>query len=258
MVSAARDYTGTHPNTFPPIKKNQHTSKLAMAEPKKKGPGDTDHLQQRIPAMPLVYTPICVALTFFICGILSLMLGLVLYFYAAQVMEVGGTYSSSTDQYKFYPPCPDTSSTPCTIPIVIEKDMPGPVYFYYTLTNFYANHRRFVGSRSDVMNRGDFTEKDAILKKDSTSVFMETCEGFRNYEVKTSPNPIIYYPCGLIARSMFNDSFQLASWDNKIVPWTSEGISGKSSGKKFVSKDADWFKKNCYRYGPLSQSQGPK
>jgi hypothetical protein len=227
-----------------------------MSEPKKKGPNDADRIQQRIPNIRLLYTPTCVGLTFFISGVISLMLGLVLYFYAAQVIEIGGTYSSSTDQYKFYPPCPDVSNTPCTIPIEIEKDMPGPVFFYYTLTNFYANHMRFVGSRSDVMNLGTFTDKDATLRKDSTSVFVETCDGFRSYEVKSSPNPIIYYPCGLHARSLFNDTFTLTASDSTLVPWTKKGISGKSSGKKFVSKDADWLKKNCYRYGPLSQSQG--
>ena len=42
-----------------------------------------------------------------------------------------------------------TPDTVCTINVPIEKDMDGPVYFYYKLSNFYQNHRRYVKSRSD-------------------------------------------------------------------------------------------------------------
>lgn len=37
------------------------------------------------------------------------------------------------------PPCPDggPSSDPCPVSITLDKDIPGPVYFYYTLDGFH-------------------------------------------------------------------------------------------------------------------------
>jgi hypothetical protein len=233
------------------LEKKYTRSQKVMSEQKRKGPSDTRLWQQKIPVMQLVYTPVCVGATFFVTGIISLMLGLVLYFFAAQVVEISGTYSMS-DTAKS--PCPDTSTMPCTVPIVLDKDMPGPIFFYYTLTNFYSNHRRFVNSRSDTMNRGSFDESDPTLRKDG-STLVETCEGFDSYDV--NGKRIFYYPCGLVARSLFNDSFQLsATSDNSTVSWSKQGISGggKTIEKKFQSKDAAWLKKNCFRYGPLTRS----
>lgn len=222
-----------------------------MPETKKKGPSDAKLWQQKIPAVQLVYTPACVGVTLFVTGIIALMLGLVLYFYAAQVVEVSGTYAGTSNSL-----CKDTAKEPCQVPIVLDKDMSGPIFFYYTLTNFYSNHRRFVNSRSDTMNRGSFDESDPTLRKDGTTL-VETCEGFDSYNV--DGRRIFYYPCGLVARSLFNDSFQLLSIsDNSNVSWSKKGISGggDSIEKKFKSKDAAWLKKNCYRYGPLDRSQG--
>jgi LEM3 (ligand-effect modulator 3) family / CDC50 family len=34
--------------------------------------------------------------------------------------------------------------SPCNVTINVKKDMDGPVYLYYRLTNFYQNHRRYV------------------------------------------------------------------------------------------------------------------
>jgi hypothetical protein len=221
-----------------------------MSEPKKKTPSDSKLWQQKIPVMQLVYTPTCVGVTFFVTGIIALMLGLVLYFYAAQVVEVSGTYAGTSNS-----PCKDTANEPCRVPIVLDKDMPGPIFFYYTLTNFYSNHRRFVNSRSDTMNRGSFDESDPTIRKDGTTL-VKTCEGFDSYSV--DGKRIFYYPCGLVARSLFNDSFQLSSnSDNASVSWSKQGISGGGNTieKKFKSKDAAWLKKNCYRYS-LDRSQG--
>lgn len=50
-----------------------------------------------------------------------------------------------------------TTCPPCskTLTIPIEEDMNKPVFFYYKLTNFYQNHRRYVKSRSDKQLRAE-------------------------------------------------------------------------------------------------------
>eukprot|EP00164_Ancoracysta_twista_P001928 GFYU01002533.1.p2 GENE.GFYU01002533.1~~GFYU01002533.1.p2 ORF type:complete len:406 (-),score=156.31 GFYU01002533.1:432-1649(-) len=76
-------------------------------------------------------------------------------------------------------------------------EMKGPVYIYYQLTNFYQNHRRYVKSRSDRQLRGE----DGLTPTSG----LADCEP----KVTTTANGADYniYPCGLIADSMFNDTF---------------------------------------------------
>lgn len=63
----------------------------------------------------------------------------------------------------------------------------GDVYFYYGLSNFYQNHRRYVMSKDDAQLHGDATPLSS------------SCEPYRtNQEGKS------YAPCGAIAMSLFN------------------------------------------------------
>ncbi|KAF5957942.1 hypothetical protein HYC85_005167 [Camellia sinensis] len=72
----------------------------------------------------------------------------------------------------------------------VPKQMKSPIYIYYQLDNFYQNHRRYVKSRSDNQLRSRAYEFDT-----------EDCEP----EAKTDKGPIV--PCGLIAWSLFNDTY---------------------------------------------------
>ena len=68
-----------------------------------------------------------------------------------------------------------------------------PVYIYYGLKNFYQNHRRYVKSRDD----------NQLLGKIVTTVNSECSPYDKN-------GSAFYAPCGAIANSLFNDSYQLA------------------------------------------------
>lgn len=86
------------------------------------------------------------------------------------------------------------STQNCSIQFEIPEDMGPPVLFYYQLTNFYQNHRRYVSSfYSDQLAGKSF---DAASVQDSECTPLETDD---------DNNP--YYPCGLIANSLFNDTF---------------------------------------------------
>ncbi|MCJ1467782.1 hypothetical protein MMC07_006407 [Pseudocyphellaria aurata] len=92
----------------------------------------------------------------------------------------------------------DTKSTPstvCTLQFVIPEDIGPPVLFYYRLTNFYQNHRRYVKSLDTDQLKGDAVSKSTIAGG--------SCDPLR---LGDDDKPI--YPCGLIANSLFNDSFR--------------------------------------------------
>lgn len=82
----------------------------------------------------------------------------------------------------------------CTLGFQIPVDIAPPVYIYYRLTNYYQNHRRYVKSFwQDQLN-------GKAVKYDDLSM----CDPLRT---PADDHSKIYYPCGLIANSYFNDSY---------------------------------------------------
>lgn len=80
----------------------------------------------------------------------------------------------------------------CELQFEIPNDIKKSIFIYYKLTNFYQNHRRYVQSFDTKQILGEPIKKDDL----DTS-----CSPIRSREDK------IIYPCGLIANSMFNDTF---------------------------------------------------
>lgn len=67
------------------------------------------------------------------------------------------------------------------------------MYFYYGLSNFFQNHRRYVISKDDYQLHG------------SVETPKPSCEPYR-----FDPNGKVYAPCGAIAMSLFNGNFDTA------------------------------------------------
>lgn len=86
----------------------------------------------------------------------------------------------------------DTVQT-CRIQFEIPHNIKPPVYLYYQLTNFYQNHRKYVESYDLLQLLGK-----AVAHGDVDS----NCKPLR-YDADGK----IVYPCGLIANSLFNDTF---------------------------------------------------
>lgn len=80
----------------------------------------------------------------------------------------------------------------CQLQFEVPNTIKKPVYVYYKLTNFYQNHRKYVQS---------FDRKQINGKAVKYEDLDTNCEPLRNINGKA------IYPCGLIANSMFNDTF---------------------------------------------------
>lgn len=87
------------------------------------------------------------------------------------------------------------SGTRCRLQFNIPENMGPPVLFYYYLTNFYQNHRRYVDSFDAEQLDGKKRSYDEIKSS--------KCDPL--YGDKEANKP--YFPCGLIANSMFNDTY---------------------------------------------------
>ena len=80
----------------------------------------------------------------------------------------------------------------CSLQFNIPDNLKPPVLFYYRLTNFYQNHRRYVKSLDSDQLKG------AAISNNS----LGACT-----PLDTDHDGKPYWPCGLIANSIFNDSF---------------------------------------------------
>ena len=80
----------------------------------------------------------------------------------------------------------------CQIRFTVPTDFTPPVMLYYRLTNFYQNHRRYVKSVDTQQLQGQNKTADQLNSDGGCTPLI------------TAPNGKPYYPCGLIANSLFN------------------------------------------------------
>jgi len=122
-----------------------------------------------------------------------------------------------------------TGNTTCVVTLDVTHKMSKTVYMYYRLENFYQNHRRYVKSRSDGQLQG------SVIK---TYGGLSACDPIESKDNSRNPDDF-YLPCGLIAWSLFNDTFIL-KYNNETVPLDKNGIAWKSDLEhKFKNPPAD-------------------
>lgn len=80
----------------------------------------------------------------------------------------------------------------CQLQFEVPTHLKKPIYVYYRLTNFFQNHRKYVQSFDIDQLKGKAISGDSLTSD---------CNPLR------SANDKAVYPCGLIANSLFNDTF---------------------------------------------------
>ncbi|KAG0242826.1 LEM3/CDC50 family protein [Mortierella sp. GBAus27b] len=233
-------------------------------EAKSRKPSNTAFKQQRLKAWQPILTPKTVLPTFILIGILFAPIGGLLLWASDTVAEINIDYTNCDnagptftqipqDAYSVNFPRADSNGDPpeyrsyqgvsqvsinnvswpvtkCTVKFDLPANLKKPVFVYYRLTNFYQNHRRYVKSL-DAKQLSGVARSASELKGGS-------CDPLAVVEENGEQFPI--YPCGLIANSIFNDTFSLflSPFDsntnnNKSYILTDIGISWKSDMKKY-------------------------
>lgn len=101
-----------------------------------------------------------------------------------------------------------------------------PVFLYYRLTNFYQNHRRYVQSLELEQLKGTAVPNSTISGSVCSPLAIDPATGKA------------YYPCGLIANSMFNDTIGspvLKGESDSLYDMTNKGIAW-ASDKALIQK----------------------
>ncbi|KAG6816939.1 hypothetical protein H0H87_001454 [Tephrocybe sp. NHM501043] len=234
-------------------------------------PANTAFKQQRLKAWQPILTPKTVLPTLFIIGILFAPIGGLLIWGSSMVTEMTFDYSEcenltpspsnasltwtdmpknkfnyrlrSSDVKDAKPTNPryaylDNSNNDtvtdiaakwqCVVEFDVPAELPNSVLFYYKLSNFFQNHRRYVKSLNSDQLKGKFVSAKDLENSDCKPLALI--------------NNVPVYPCGLIANSLFNDTFsspvlQNPSGDSatEAYEFTSKGIAWPGEARKYVS-----------------------
>lgn len=196
---------------------------------------DTAFKQQRLKAWQPILTPKTVLPTLFLIGFVFAPIGGLLIWGSSLVSEISFDYtqcenlqgSSSNASLNWFPlpsnkysyrlkagsdsivpPSPRYAYIPdtglsdpsnqrqCIVEFNIPINLQAPVFFYYGLTNFYQNHRRYVKSLNSDQLQGKYVSPNSLNNSDCDP--LGAAGLFGNISI---------YPCGLIANSIFNGLF---------------------------------------------------
>uniref|UniRef100_A0A8I6YH34 ALA-interacting subunit n=1 Tax=Hordeum vulgare subsp. vulgare TaxID=112509 RepID=A0A8I6YH34_HORVV len=173
--------------------------------------------QQELPACKPLLTPGIVIGAFSLIGIIFVPIGLASLSASQEIVELIDRYDeecvTASDKVGFIQDSKVDKA--CTRKITVPKPMKGPIHVYYQLENYYQNHRRYVKSRSDQQLRDkDYKDTSAVTK---------SCDP----EATTGDGSLIV-PCGLIAWSLFNDTYAFSvnkksvTVNKKDIAWPSD------------------------------------
>ena len=174
-------------------------------------PNSSAFKQQTLKAWRPILTPKLVILLFALGGLIFIPVGVIVIGASNGVTEiVSEDYSASCciANCDSQIPWERVDANPCTVTITVPTHMEPPIYMYYKLTDFYQNHRRYVRSRSDEQLRGDAGVKVQLPKLSDSSSCRYHVSNTHGGAVDGDQS--IISPCGLIAWSVFNDSFSIA------------------------------------------------
>ncbi|WOK98788.1 hypothetical protein Cni_G07500 [Canna indica] len=197
------------------------------AEPRghSKKPKYSRFTQQELPACKPILTPAIVISTFCFLTIIFVPIGFASLTASRNVVEIVYEYDvdcipqeMQNDKLAFIQS--SVTDKACTKTLIVPKNMKAPVHVYYELDNFYQNHRRYVKSRNDKQLRSKEYERETT----NCAPEATTSDG----------SPIV--PCGLIAWSLFNDTYSFAI-NEKVIEVNKKNIAWKSDKEHKFGSD---------------------
>ena len=176
--------------------------------------------QQKLPGWRPVPTITSTTIIFFCFGVVFIVLGVIILVFSNQIEEVSYRYDEECKTQK-----EKNNNNNCIITLNIENTMKTKIMIYYQLNGFYQNHRRYVKSKSDEQLHGkEFTLEEMKNSQDCdpaiTNEDMGQTKSFLGNDLVAGELAV---PCGLIAKSFFNDKF--TNW--------------KINGKQFTPNEND-------------------
>lgn len=150
----------------------------------------TNFMQQRMQAWQPLLSPTRTAGIIGLASVILLSLGVLILATSNSILECKVDYTDDVGVRDII----EIDSRHCTDSQVTE--LSGSLYFFYELTNYYQNHRRYLKSRSDSQLQGKVYTTTGDVKTACSPRYLAS-------------DGRILDPCGLNALSVFTDSFEL-------------------------------------------------
>ena len=177
----------------------------------------------------------CSIFTNIIIMIASFSIGITLIYFSKQFSGIEIKYSSCLNNS-------EKNKKICLINFEIVKAIQSPVYVYYKLENFYLNHRLLVESKSWKELRGEETDTKDSCKNSylMSEMFDKNSPYYSNEWNHNFSENDISSPCGLWARSFFNDTFLLTFLNGTRIKINEYNISNEYLRNKFYKRRNDY------------------
>ena len=193
--------------------------------------------QQKLPGWRPVPTITSTTIIFFCFGIVFIILGIIILIFSNKIEEISFRY----DDY-----CKDKN--PCIVPLQVKNDMEKNIMVYYQLDGFYQNHRRYVKSKSDDQLNGKDISYQAMKDSQDCDPVITNEEMGKAESITGTPlvNDEVAIPCGLIAKSFFNDNFK---------EWKLTDEFGDTQALNVNEKDIAWKADKELKYKNIDKSR---
>eukprot|EP00929_Paragymnodinium_shiwhaense_P108565 TRINITY_DN74885_c0_g1_i1.p1 TRINITY_DN74885_c0_g1~~TRINITY_DN74885_c0_g1_i1.p1 ORF type:complete len:436 (+),score=53.75 TRINITY_DN74885_c0_g1_i1:123-1430(+) len=160
-------------------------------------------VEKRLKAWQPVLAPKRIIAVYIICGLVFTGVGIMLLLVSQGVVEVEYDYTDN-----------DVASGVGYFDMEITRDMEPPIWLHYQLEGFHQNHRRYIRSIAETQMKVTTPETDASQ--------LDSCKPW----VVTDGR--VNYPCGLVARSVFNDSYVLTMLGPEDDKWNRVEVDSRA------------------------------
>jgi len=193
--------------------------------------------QQKLPGWRPVPTITSTTIIFFCFGVVFIVLGIIILVFSNQIEEVSYRYDEECKKNK-------NSDNKCTITLDIKNKMKKKIMIYYQLNGFYQNHRRYVKSKSDEQLHGkEFTLEEMKNSQDcDPAITNEDMGQSKSITGKKLEDGELAVPCGLIAKSYFNDNYTEWKIDGSPITPNEKDIAWKAD-KELKYKNTNHLEK---------------
>ena len=173
-----------------------------------------------------------------ITGVIFIVIGIIIVVFSNKIKEIQFRYDNKTE-------C-DIGKL-CKVDFKVEEEMEKNVFVYYRLKNFYQNHRRYIKSKSIKQLKGNYLTEDDIKEDcDPITKNKDLWAGVTSFSdsSKVLDQEAVAHPCGLIAKSFFNDTYKIYKKDgNEEIIISPDNIAWSVDKNKYKNSEntsAQW------------------